>query len=169
LVRKPWLKRNDRKGAKGVEGSPHVVWEGEYLPFGESLSITSSVTNNLRFPGQYYDSETGLHYNYFRDYKPEIGRYVEADPILQPMINLRLTSSGCSKTKLTWLVPTLVTDPQNLYPYVYVQSNPINYGDPYGLLTWDDIKKFGKCTWDCVKSSPDYEEFKRRMTKCKEN
>jgi len=36
---------------------------------------------NLRFPGQYYDIETGLHYNYFRDYDPQIGRYREGDPI----------------------------------------------------------------------------------------
>jgi RHS repeat-associated protein len=35
---------------------------------------------NLRFPGQYYDAETGTHYNYFRDYDPAIGRYVESDP-----------------------------------------------------------------------------------------
>lgn len=34
-----------------------------------------------RFPGQYYDTETGLHYNYFRDYDPAVGRYVESDPI----------------------------------------------------------------------------------------
>ena len=36
---------------------------------------------NLRFPGQYYDAETGLHYNYFRDYEPATGRYIESDPI----------------------------------------------------------------------------------------
>ena len=36
---------------------------------------------NLRFPGQYFDKETNNHYNYFRDYSPEIGRYLESDPI----------------------------------------------------------------------------------------
>ena len=36
---------------------------------------------NLRLPGQYYDAETGLNYNYFRDYEPATGRYVESDPI----------------------------------------------------------------------------------------
>ncbi|MCT7340664.1 RHS repeat-associated core domain-containing protein [Pseudomonas aeruginosa] len=40
-----------------------------------------STQVNLRFPGQYYDAESGLHYNYFRDYDPETGRYVESDPI----------------------------------------------------------------------------------------
>jgi RHS repeat-associated protein len=36
---------------------------------------------DLRFPGQQYDAATGLHYNYFRDYEPGTGRYVESDPI----------------------------------------------------------------------------------------
>ncbi|MEW6079692.1 MAG: RHS repeat-associated core domain-containing protein, partial [Thermodesulfobacteriota bacterium] len=36
---------------------------------------------NFRFPGQYYDAETGLHYNGFRYYEPEIGRYLRKDPI----------------------------------------------------------------------------------------
>jgi RHS repeat-associated protein len=41
----------------------------------------TSVRFDLRFPGQQYDAATGLHYNYFRDYEPETGRYVESDPI----------------------------------------------------------------------------------------
>ena len=35
----------------------------------------------VRFPGQYYDAETNLHYNYYRDYDPQTGRYVESDPV----------------------------------------------------------------------------------------
>ena len=40
-----------------------------------------SFAHNLRFPGQYYDVETAKHYNYFRDYSPSIGRYIQSDPI----------------------------------------------------------------------------------------
>jgi RHS repeat-associated protein len=61
---------------------------------------------NLRFPGQYYDKGTGLHYNTFRNYDPSTGRYIESDPIgLAGGINT----------------------------YAYVRSNPLRYTDRYGL------------------------------------
>jgi RHS repeat-associated protein len=66
----------------------------------------SMVTNNFRFPGQYYDSETGYHYNYHRYYDPKTGRYLTPDPIgLAGGIN----------------------------PYVYVLNDPVNAIDPEGL------------------------------------
>jgi RHS repeat-associated protein len=45
--------------------------------------VTSSASQrlNLRFPGQYFDSESNLHYNYFRNYQPTQGRYTQNDPI----------------------------------------------------------------------------------------
>jgi RHS repeat-associated protein len=59
-----------------------VVWEAEYKPFGEAkLNPNSKVVNNFRFPGQYFDKETGLHYNYHRYYNPKTGRYLTPDPI----------------------------------------------------------------------------------------
>ena len=64
-----------------------AVWKWDNVdPFGanapdENPSGFGAFTYNLRFPGQYFDQETGTHYNYFRDYDPSIGRYVESDPI----------------------------------------------------------------------------------------
>ena len=63
-----------------------TVWEWPLDPFGaaaanENPSGLGTFAFNLRFPGQYYDAETGLHYNYFRDYDPSVGRYVQSDPI----------------------------------------------------------------------------------------
>ncbi len=58
------------------------VWQADYSPFGQaSVSASSTITFNLRFPGQYFDAETGLHYNYYRIYDPATGRYIQSDPI----------------------------------------------------------------------------------------
>jgi RHS repeat-associated protein len=64
-----------------IDQSNTVVWSADYEPFGEATITVNIVTNNFRFPGQYYDQETGLSYNYYRHYCPEIGRYLRADPI----------------------------------------------------------------------------------------
>ncbi len=83
-----------------------IVWKAAYLPFGEAQVLVESVVNNIRFPGQYFDVETGLHYNWHRFYDPETGRYITADPIgLAGGMNL----------------------------YAYVGGNPVNRIDPWGL------------------------------------
>jgi RHS repeat-associated protein len=63
-----------------------VLWTWESEAFGASLpdpnpSGLGNFVFNLRFPGQYYDQETGLFYNGFRDYDPSTGRYIQSDPI----------------------------------------------------------------------------------------
>jgi RHS repeat-associated protein len=102
-------------------GAPHIitdqtgnqVWTWDHLAFGDNAPNQNpsglGVFNcNLRFPGQYYDAEDGLHYNYFRDYNPAIGRYVQSDPIgLLGGVNT----------------------------YAYVDNRPINSIDPLGLET----------------------------------
>jgi RHS repeat-associated protein len=55
------------------------VWEASYLPFGGVHVSTGAI--NLRFPGQWYQSESGLHQNWMRDYDPTTGRYLQADPL----------------------------------------------------------------------------------------
>ena len=90
----------------------NTVWRWDSAPFGETLpneqptQATARFVFDLRFPGQQYDAETGLHYNYFRDYDPQAGRYVESDPIgLGGGINT----------------------------YGYVNARPVEYVDPLGL------------------------------------
>ena len=56
-------------------------WEAIYEAFGKATVTTSTVTNNLRFPGQYADAETGYHYNFHRSYDNSTGRYIKVDPI----------------------------------------------------------------------------------------
>lgn len=65
----------------------NVVWQADHDPFGEAAieadpdGDDKPFTLNLRFPGQYADTESGTSYNYLRDYDPRTGRYLTADPI----------------------------------------------------------------------------------------
>lgn len=58
-----------------------LVWEATYGAFGKAEVVKEGVTSNLRLPGQYFDAETGLHYNFARYYNPSTGRYIQADPV----------------------------------------------------------------------------------------
>ncbi|NMC00659.1 MAG: DUF3750 domain-containing protein [Thermoanaerobaculaceae bacterium] len=66
-----------------TDTSGTFVWRAEHTPFGGIYALpVSTITNNLRFPRQYFDSETGLSQNWFRDYEARIGRYWEVDPVV---------------------------------------------------------------------------------------
>ncbi|MGY2366556.1 RHS repeat-associated core domain-containing protein, partial [Pseudomonas azotoformans] len=59
-----------------------IVWSAHYRAYGEISRIDIGKINNpLRFQGQYFDHESGLHYNRHRYYNPDIGRYLTPDPV----------------------------------------------------------------------------------------
>lgn len=89
---------------KLTDSSQGVVWAADKKPFGET-NTTESVAEDSRFPGQYFDAESGTSYNYYRDYDPSLGRYIQSDPI------------GLGG---------------GLNTYAYVGGNPFSYVDPTG-------------------------------------
>ncbi|MFG2127918.1 putative T7SS-secreted protein [Streptomyces sp. NPDC048751] len=72
-----------------IDESGEIAWRARSTNWGKlSWSVGSQAYTPLRFPGQYCDSETGLNYNYFRYYDPEVGQYVSLDPLgLAPAAN----------------------------------------------------------------------------------
>lgn len=70
-----------------INTAKQMRWRWDNIePFGANAANRNpaglgAFAYNLRFPGQYFDAETGLHYNGFRDYDPKHGRYLESNPI----------------------------------------------------------------------------------------
>ncbi len=96
-----------------ADDTQKTVWKWEQQePFGANACNPDPDGDNvqfefnLRFPGQYFDRESNLHYNWFRDYDPTIGRYAQSDPI------------GIDA---------------DLDTYAYAYSDPITYSDLFAL------------------------------------
>ena len=90
---------------KLTDNTGALVWDRIQTPFGLDHSVTGAAATPVRFPGQYADAESGLSYNYYRDYDPSLGRYIQSDPI------------GLAG---------------GLNTYGYVGGNPLGYVDPTG-------------------------------------
>jgi RHS repeat-associated protein len=93
------------------------VWRWDQAePFGNNPADEDPDANSvafdlpLRLPGQRYDAETGLHYNYFRDFDPNLGIYKQSD-----LIGLR----------------------GGLNTYAYVNGDPLSWTDPFGLFKYN--------------------------------
>ncbi|WP_296413050.1 RHS repeat-associated core domain-containing protein [Zoogloea sp.] len=106
--------------AKDAAGTIHWRWDSD--GYGSAAATEDPDGNgkvtviNLRFPGQYYDQESGLHYNWNRYYSPRMGRYISSDPI-------GIEGGGNS--------------------YSYVNGNPLSYTDPEGLQATAVLGGFG--------------------------
>ena len=91
----------------------------------------------MRFPGQYFDKETNLHYNYFRDYDPSLGRYVESDPIgLRGGLNLYgyVDGSFLTFSDLSGLSYVEYDRPSNLLCLFSKQGMPLGCWPAYNNL-----------------------------------
>lgn len=105
--------QNDLRNApeRIIDVAGNLVWQASYNSFGEAsineeLFKTHGIKNPLRFPGQYHDQETDLHYNFKRYYDPQLGRYLREDP--------------------------LGTEGSGLNLYAYANLNPFKYKDARG-------------------------------------
>ena len=135
---------------KLITSNGEVVWSAKYNSFGGAEVEIETIENNLRFAGQYKDTETRLHYNMWRYYDVEIGRYLRKDPIgLVGGFNL----------------------------FVYSHNNSIRFVDPFGLKKIDKFRRkklvdciylfefdFERCnSIVCNKTKKDYCIFKARI------
>jgi len=110
-----------------------IIWKAEYKAWGECKAEKAKsnffenseiISNNIRFQGQYFDEETGLHYNRYRYYSPYVGRFISKDPI------------G-------------LLGGNNVYEYA---PNPVGWVDPTGLRKKKNSQELGKnvtgqCGW----------------------
>lgn len=90
----------------GTDKTGAVTWKGASEAFGATKPTIQATEMNLRFPGQYWDRETNMHYNFNRDYLPGVGRYLQSDPI------------GLDG---------------GMGPYIYAASNSLVFTDDEGL------------------------------------
>jgi RHS repeat-associated protein len=97
------------RAVAATDGTINYQWPWLNNAFGE-LPPSGTANYYTRFPGQYYDVETGLHYNVNRYYDPSTGRYIQSDPIG--------LAGGIST-------------------YAYVRNSPLSYVDPTGLAVGD--------------------------------
>ncbi|TRX57221.1 RHS repeat domain-containing protein [Thalassomonas sp. M1454] len=118
--------------------SQQTLWQWQSDAFGngeanEDVNLDGKqFIYNKRFPGQYYDQESGLHYNYYRDYDPQTGRYIQSDPI------------GLNG---------------GLNTFAYVGGNPIIFIDPLGLrkCSIQEAKDLGLSNGNCWIGTDDIE------------
>jgi RHS repeat-associated protein len=131
-----------------TDAAQQVLWRWDGNAFGDSAPNQDPdgdgtlTTVNLRYPGQYFDGETGLHYNWNRYYDPKTGRYITSDPM----------SVGAHVQK--WMASlgkgSIDSPPLELNSYAYVVNNPLRWIDPTGLEVLICSKAWTPHTFLCV-------------------
>ncbi|WP_040579697.1 RHS repeat-associated core domain-containing protein, partial [Methylocystis parvus] len=145
-----------------LEQNWHWAWDVAYGPFGEVAGVWSDpgVTQDMRFPGQWFQMESGLVYNWHRHYDATLGRYVQPDPLraderegetvggvsawrLQPPASLTdqiYLRSGAQRFGAAEGLQTPASPRRSNFPdgpsvYGYSTQNPLAKVDPKGLVT----------------------------------
>lgn len=136
----------------------NLVWFGVYYGWGKlksKIKISGTAYQPFRLQNQYCDRETGLHYNFFRYYKPDAGPFVNEDPIglwgrsnfynysqnVQAWVDLYGLSSGCNdgdtkdsklinQKELKWILDQIGTDP-HAFKADYVGKRAVSHYDVY--------------------------------------
>ena len=126
-----------------------ILWRWEGV-FGTTSPNPNQVNVTLRYPGQTYDSETGLSYNWNRYYDPSTGRYVSPDPVsvavhaedyFASLIRMRIPAAlvplpefpGLGRNSLPGANMGMMPFNPDLNGYAYAAGNPLSYIDPTGL------------------------------------
>ena len=143
-----------------VQSDGQVAWQWAYSAFGDEkptiasnrfantdlnqsfgTTTVSAVTFNLRYPGQYFDQESGLHYNYHRSYSATTGRYTQSDPIG--------LDGGWNR-------------------FGYAEQNPMSNIDPEGLSVGLGARVGAAAMAVCMKVKRCKEYVERAIKECKE-
>ncbi len=168
-----------------------VVWSAKYDSFGKAtVDASSTVINNLRFPGQYYDEETGLHYNFHRYYDTGAGRYTRQDPIgiegdlkkyliemykvenTMTEVNILTQQGMLNHLRKIEIENSYIHDQGSVNLYGYVSNNPvISYDETgeYSINQKKNIKNALNCIYGfykCLKDLKTLQEESKR--KCEE-
>ena len=139
------------------------VWTASYDPLG-GVHVTTGAPIDLRFPGQWFQAEAGLHQNWMRDYDPTTGRCLRADP-------LGLVD-GASVYGYARQSPGRWVDPRGEYCYEYTGNDGNTYIEcksrtkycvPGQDCAWrsptENNREYDECTSECYETGPDRFSF----------